>query len=162
MTGDGAVPVPVDAGAVAHWANWPMPNPQYSSLPHPQVYMTTTQGIVHDTVTGLDWQQNVDGAIRSWNDAVNHCASLPDNGGGWRLPSRIELFSIVDYSTSPAINTTSFGALPDADTLLFWTASLKAGDNSNAWAVDFGSTVDLVRPVPTTQQLFIRCVRGGS
>jgi hypothetical protein len=163
MTGDGAVPVPVDAGAVTHWANWPMPNPPAASLPHPQVYSTTTQGIVHDTVTGLDWQTNTDGVMRSWNDAVNHCASLPDNGGGWRLPSRIELFSIVDYSTTPAINSASFGPLPDdASTLAFWTSSLKAGDNAHAWAVDFGSSVDLIFPQATTGLLFVRCVRGGS
>jgi hypothetical protein len=162
--GDGATPPPIDAGNVQHWANWPMPNPMSAGLPHPQVYDTATAGIVKDTVTGLEWQAAIDGVTRSWNDAVAHCASMPDSGGGWRLPSRIELFSILDYSTAPAISTTSFGALPitDSGSFIFWSASLKAGDNTQAWALDFGSSVDLVFPKATTAALLVRCVRGGS
>jgi hypothetical protein len=163
-SGDGAVPPPVDAGNVARWANWPMPNPMNTGLPHPQVYDTTTPGIVKDTVTGLQWQATIDGVTRSWNDAVAHCASLPDSGGGWRLPSRIELFSLLDYTVAPAINTTSFGAFPttDSGSLVFWSASLKAGDNSQAWALDFGSSVDLVFPKSIAVAYLVRCVRGGS
>jgi hypothetical protein len=162
--GDGAVPPPVDAGGVERWANWPVPNPMNTQLPHPQVYDTSTPGIVRDDVTGLQWQATVDGIARDWKDAVSYCASLPDSGGGWRLPSRIELFSIVDYTTAPAINTTSFGALPatDAGSYAYWSSSLKAGDNTQAWAVDFGTSVDLVFPKLITLPTLVRCVRGGT
>jgi hypothetical protein len=163
-TGDGSVPTPTDAGSVSHWADWPMPNPLNTQLPHPQVYDTSMAGIVRDTVTGLQWQLTLDGVARDWNAAVAYCASLPDSGGGWRLPSRIELFSIVDYTVAPAINTASFGALPvtDGGSESFWSASLKAGDNSQAWAIDFGSSVDLVFPKVISSAALVRCVRGGS
>jgi hypothetical protein len=159
---DWSAPVAVDAGMVANWANWPMPNPQSTGLPHPQVYDTTTAGIVKDVVTQLQWQAASDGITRTWADAIAYCAALPDFGGGWRLPSRIELFSIVDYTTVPGISAAGFGALPttDSGSLVFWSASLKAGDNTQAWAVDFGSGVDLVFPKPVTAAFLVRCVRG--
>jgi hypothetical protein len=165
MSGDGSVPPPVDAGQVAYWADWPIPNPTLTELPHPQVYTTTTQGIAQDAVTGLQWQANVDGTLYTWNDAVIHCASLPDFGGGWRLPSRIELLSIADYTLSPAINASSFGPMPVANSagqILFWTASLQAGNNKEAWALDFGTGVDLVFPQVRTTASYVRCVRGGT
>jgi hypothetical protein len=164
-SGDGSVPPPIDAGNVSHWADWKMPNPPNTMLPNPQVYdTTTTVGIAQDTVTKLQWQTATDGVVRTWNAAVAYCASLSESDGGWRLPSRIELFSILDYTTAPAISTASFGALPvlDSGTYVFWTSSLKAGDNSQAWAVDFGSSVDLVFPKALTTTYLVRCVRGGS
>jgi hypothetical protein len=170
--GDGAIPAPIDAGVVVRWAAWPIPNPPSVALPHPQVYdTTTTPGIVRDEVTYLQWQASSDGAFRDWNDAVNYCNSLATAGGGWRLPSRIELFSILDYTEQPWINSTSFGSLPDASPSdshwpgdKFWTASLLAGNDRQAWVVDFtgGTDVDLVFPQPLSTKYLVRCVRGGS
>jgi hypothetical protein len=114
-------------------------------------------------VTGLDWQANIDATARSWSDAVLYCASLPDQGGGWRLPSRIELFSILDYTVAPSINAAAFGALPSggAGSLFFWTASLKAGDSTLAWAVDFdANSLDLLIPRMVGTPALARCVRG--
>jgi hypothetical protein len=152
----------VDAVPVAPWANWPMPNPPSTGLPHPQVYDTSMSGIVRDTVTGLQWQAAVDGVARTWADALAYCAALPDFGGGWRLPSRIELVSIVDYTTMPAISAGAFGSIPilDSGTLQFWTASGKAGNPAMAWAIDFGTGVNFASPSAVTSPLLTRCVRG--
>jgi hypothetical protein len=164
---------PTDAGPVAQWADWPMPNPPsiVPSLPHPQSYDTSSPNIVTDRVTGLEWQAAGDGTLYTYVDAVAYCAALqvPSAGGGWRLPSRIELMSIVDNTQEPRIDGKAF-AMPagDASTVVaFWASSLLAGDNSHAWIVDFGMSTNLlvtaqIQPAPgqALGRSFVRCVRG--
>lgn len=170
LTSDGASTVPfdaagADAGAVTRWAQWPMPNPPATTLNYPQNYDTSIAGIVLDTVTKLQWQAATDGKLRTWPDALTYCAGLvlsPTTGAGWRLPSRIELISIWDYTQPvlPAIGP-SFLPLPnDGGALTFWTASAQAGDPRNAWTVNFGwATFPIVNQALSTP-LFVRCVRG--
>jgi hypothetical protein len=162
---DGAV---IDTGAVNHWANWPMPNPPNLGLPNPQNYDTTqaATGIVIDNVTGLVWEYAPSGELFTFNDAVTHCASLTsadDAGGGWRLPSRIELLSILDYTqATSSIDLQRFAInITDAGRQIYWSTSAKAGDVSNAWAVDFGEQTNLGTTYPLGTTLFARCVRGG-
>ncbi|MCL2447353.1 MAG: DUF1566 domain-containing protein [Polyangiaceae bacterium] len=167
---DSSVPPPADAGAVAAWANWPVPNPSNTQLPNPQAYDTSVSGILLDKVTQLQWEASVDGVARTWNDAVAYCASLSDSNGGWRLPSRMELASIVDYAALPVgLAPASFGMLsPQADASMyayrFWSSSLKAGDETQAWAIDFDTAMAVVLIVPDllTAPYLVRCVRGGS
>jgi hypothetical protein len=166
---DAAVPGPTtlfDASPVTPWAGWPVPNPPSSQLPHPQVYSTSVPGVVRDAVTQLEWQTSVDGVTREWNEAVSYCATLANDSGGWRLPSRMELVSIVDWTQTLGIDVAAFGPLPAPSTspgtqaLLYWSTSRRAGDSTQAWAVDFGSGVDLVLPDATTNLHYVRCVRG--
>src|SRR5262249_7856188 len=111
------------------WAEWPASNSYFFvnlpdagtvALPHPKIYDTySIAGVVIDQVTGLHWQRAVelggDGGTRtlSWTDAQTYCANLALAGGGWRVPTKIELLSIVDYTKNqPAINPTPFPATP--------------------------------------------------
>ncbi len=81
------------------WALWPMPNPASAGLPHPAQYDTSKAGVVLDKVTGLTWQATVSTSTYAWADAKAYCASLSLGGfKDWRLPSRIELVSIVDFT----------------------------------------------------------------
>jgi hypothetical protein len=66
----------------------------------------------------------------------------------WRLPTRVELESIVDYGRSaPAINTAFF---PFVRSELYWTQSPYVEDNKSAWAINFclGSSMWQVRNNP--------------
>jgi formylglycine-generating enzyme required for sulfatase activity len=87
------------------------------------------------------WQQAVPATQYAWADAVAYCPTLTLAGhSDWRLPSIIELSSIVDYGQqSPSINPTYFPSTP-AD--YFWSSSSLGGSSSSAWGVDFyyGST----------------------
>ncbi len=67
-------------------------------------------GTVTDNVIGLMWQQEDDNTTRTWADAGTYCDGLALGGyTDWRLPTKKELMSIVNYGTySPAINTTYF------------------------------------------------------
>jgi hypothetical protein len=166
---DGMSTVPLPDGGASHdvesgiaspyaWAEWPMPNPPSTGLPNPQTYDTATAaGVVVDMVTGLAWQRSVDETSFVWTDAVSYCDRLSLEGGGWRLPARIELLSIVDFTqNNPLIEPTAFPATPSEQ---FWTSSLVAGNPSNAWSVDFGFGAGLTYDEPVTGSHRVRCVR---
>lgn len=114
-----------------------MPNPASAGLPNPASYDTSAPDVVIDKVTGLMWQSAVDkrGAI-TWVDGDAYCAHLTAGGhSDWRLPTEIELLSIVDYTKSePAIDTDAFGLTPSAS---FWSSSTLVGAPSFARDVDF-------------------------
>ena len=109
--------------APANWADWVMPNPAVSGLPNPASYEPSASGNrVTDQVTRLVWQRHVDVRTFTWEAAKQYCSCLVvDDTDGWRLPSRIELVSLVDWSlTSPSIDAQAF---PDTTNENFWAAS---------------------------------------
>src|SRR4051812_45398658 len=63
---------------------------------------TITGGVVHDSKTGLNWQQAAKQTAYTWANALTYCsgnvAALP--GTGWRLPTVKELQTIVDDSVA--------------------------------------------------------------
>jgi hypothetical protein len=140
------------------WAEWPMPNPGTSGLPYPQMYdTTTTLGVVVDKVTNLKWQQAIEGGAFTWADAQVLCSGLTLAGGSWRLPTRIELLSIVDFtSPNPLIDLRAFPGTPQAR---FWTSSPVADEASNAWTIDFGFGNGLAYSAPANASYRVRCVR---
>jgi len=113
-----------------------MPNPPSTGLPNPASYDTSVAGVVHDRVTGLDWQSAVDPNSFAWPAATAACDSLVLAGhDDWRLPTLIELVSIVDFTgTSPSIDASAFPETPIDST---WTSSEVAGDAGEAWYVSF-------------------------
>ncbi|MDI7270074.1 MAG: DUF1566 domain-containing protein, partial [Myxococcota bacterium] len=125
--------------------------------------------VVRDTATGLEWQGCVAGQSgdscgtgsatgMSWQAALAYCDGLSWAGhDDWRLPSRNELQSIVDYGrVAPAVDPTAFPATPSN---WFWSSSSYAGSASDAWAVYFASGgVDSGGKANTT---YVRCVRRG-
>ena len=75
----------------------------------------------------------------------------------WRLPSRGELQSIVDYSkVNPAIDTDYF---PNSDEKSYWSSSAVAVDSDYAWFVFF--SYGDVSNVSRSNDLRVRLVRGG-
>ncbi len=150
-------PTPTDAATTSHpFAAWPMPNPPSTGLPNPQSYDAGTSGVVFDNVTGLTWEQAVTAGPSTWNDALAFCGALKLAGGGWRLPSRIELLSIVDFTQVPTIDAAHFPSTPMDG---FWSGSLLAGNAAYAWTVNFGFTVTPSYDNPLNTLFQVRCVR---
>jgi hypothetical protein len=156
---DGAV----GAAAVFEWAEWPMPNAPTdveAGAPNPEHYTDNNDGTVTDKVTGLMWEQGfvTDGDIVS--NALNDCAELSLAGHcDWRLPTYVELMSLVDVSQQPPpINGHYFPSTPlDA----FWSSTPVAGTSlQQYWDVYFSSD-----PRSTAANVsgkhHGRCVRGG-
>ena len=108
-------------------------------------YVDHADGTVTHTPTGLMWQKCSVGQIWSVNTCTgtanaytwNAAKLLKSNFAAqtdWRLPTEEELLSLVDYSTSPKINTSVF---PNTNASNFWSASANAGNSSSAWYVYF-------------------------
>jgi hypothetical protein len=159
-----------DAGGAAPGTTcgFVMPNPASSDLPNPAKYRSNPgDGTVSDLVTGLTWEGTVDPASYRRDDAIQYCAA---KGAGWRLPTRIELDSLVDFTVSdpnpfamplptnwqPTINPI-FSNTPPAR---FWTSSHTACDPTAAWEVDF--SYGHTRQKPVTDAYRVRCVHNAA
>jgi hypothetical protein len=140
------------------WATWPMPNAT-PGLPNPQSFDTQKAGVVLDRVTGLMWQSAVDAdKFSTFSEAAQRCEALTLAGfDDWRIPSRIELVSILDVTrTQPAINAAAFSSVPSD---WFWTSSVAADNPQAAWYVYFYfgyPKTDLI-----SNQFLVRCVRSS-
>jgi hypothetical protein len=139
-----------------------MPNPASSGLPHPSSYTDLGDGTVKDNVTGLIWQKAVTSTQAfTWTAAIAYCQGLTLAGRTWRLPTRIELLSIVDFTrTSPAIDTTAFPGVPGGKyhwTASPWVVSQIATKPQYSWIVNFyeGLTSNAG---DRTQAEYARCV----
>jgi hypothetical protein len=126
-----------------------------AGAPNLESFTNNGDGTVTDNVTGLMWQQAVPSATYTWANAVAYCPTLMLAGhSDWRLPSQIELESIVDFGQSfPSINGTYFPATPSN---LFWSSSPVAS-STLVWGVYFsnGGTAHGDASITT----YIRCVR---
>jgi hypothetical protein len=91
-------------------------------------------GTVRDNANGAVWQQAEDPATYTQAGAIAYCAGFALDGGGWRLPTKDELLSIVDTRFSPTIDPAYF---PGTLVFWFWTSSAIAGSPSNGWVVFF-------------------------
>lgn len=103
-------------------------------------------------MTHLVWrrEQASRGYAYNWEEAKAVCLDA-----GWRLPTRIELQSIVDYGkdAGPALDTSAFSS-PEGR---YWSASLNMNGRRNAWIINFdtGGTEVWGLDYP----LNVRCVR---
>ena len=114
------------------WAQWPMPNSQTDSnkgAPTLASYKDNGDGTVTDNLTALVWQQAAGGTYDAAG-AVAYCADLDFAGyQNWRLPSVVELISLLDFDHSPLISPTYF---PNATADWFRTSE-------RGWVVSFGN-----------------------
>jgi hypothetical protein len=126
-------------------------------------YSLDSADVATDRATGLSWRRHVLPSATAWSAAQPACAAL---GGGWRVPSVLELQTIVDHTVSaPSVDAVVFPGTPmmmddpngGAPYSPFWTSSAVAGDATRAWFVDFvvGSSSSTVR----TYAAHVRCVR---
>ena len=113
--------------------------------------------VVVDSLTGLMWQRSYASA-RAWADGVTYCDDLAYGGyDDWRLPSQLELLSIVDNGTvNPSIDTTVFRGTPSG---FFWTATRQPSTEGGVRYVQFGT--GHCSYYDDTHSAYTRCVRGG-
>ncbi|HTU60119.1 MAG TPA: DUF1566 domain-containing protein, partial [Polyangiales bacterium] len=154
------------------FADWPMPDTAPDSKVKPSYDLASSPGVVIDLNTQLHWQRMLPknypgcsgdeatpGDTCSWAEAKNYCQQLDLAGGGWRLPSKIELESLQgDPSSIPAID---FAAFPDlSGGQVFWTLSSWTDFKGWAWVVRSGMAMSL--PEDQIMTRHVRCVRGGA
>ncbi len=134
------------------WVRWPV------SGPAAQYTYDSANDSVTDSVTGLVWQYT-SGAKVTLSTAKAGCASRTNGGKAWRLPTVIELLSIIDPArNSPAIDSSKFFVdLTNGSN--FWTTTPAAIQPGYAWVVDFKNGGTLVVQDTASQYQFYRCVR---
>jgi hypothetical protein len=117
-----------------------MPNPANTGLPHPASYVDLGDGTIRDNVTGLVWEKTESTPALAWTAAKSYCTGLTLAGRTWHLPTRIELISIMDFSTSGTkIDTSVFPMAPAGFhfTSTPWVVSQIASKPQYAWAINF-------------------------
>jgi Protein of unknown function (DUF1566) len=130
--------------------------------PHPGRYTDNGDGTITDNLAGLMWQQVVERTfdqttgVFTQSQAVAYCPMLIlGTHRDWRLPSIMELGSIVDdQKYSPSIDAVFGARPPDA----FWSSTPLVGAPSSAWTVSFLSGSQ--NYAERSALLYARCVRG--
>jgi hypothetical protein len=135
-----------------------MPNPAASNLPNPSVYDASIDALVTDQMTGLMWHRAASSSTYTQALAADYCKNSRVGAyADWRLPTVIELVSLVDFTAvSPSIDTLAF---PGTSSNLFWTSTPLASRMTNAWYVGFGQ--GNTNFLDVTVGNFVRCVRAG-
>ena len=109
-------------GTAPHWANWPVPPDA------PTAYQLNANTAL-DMVTGLTWQRASPAGPYFWDQAGAYCETLELDGvTTWRLPSYIELISIIDFSVMNGgawLREGVFG--PVQSGAFFWSSTIADG-----------------------------------
>ena len=120
-------------------------------------------GTITDNVTGLMWQQ-VDGGEMTFENAITYCNTLTLGGlSGWRLPTPIEAYSILNQQNSnPAINT-NFFTLTTAE--YWWTSAYENNSTTKVWCTNSGGGIGNHPKIETvsaggTKKFHARAVRN--
>ena len=150
---------------------------------NPMSFTDNGNGTVSDNNTGLIWQkcsvgQNNDASCSgtavnyNWYQASgtydatynsstqNVCGALNLGGSSsWRLPSKKELMSIVDYSIPYPGPTILQPRFPNTIASYYWSSTTFAGYPYFAWGVGFDD--GCVSGDGKGGSFCVRCVRGG-
>jgi len=112
-----------------------------------------------DPRTGLEWQVHSPGKL-NWEEALEYARSLRIDGkSGWRLPTALELESLLDRRTLlERIRPIMREDVPFRDTLSYWSSTTFAPDTRNAWIVMFDG--GYILSYYKSNRYHIRCVRG--
>jgi hypothetical protein len=159
------------------WVHWVMPNPDAAigpgseaSLPNPMTYAPGGPGSVLDVQTGLQWELGAGTPAASYLDANSYCAQLPPLPASppWRVPTRIELVSLIDFTRVPMLDVEAFvfpaeaGAGAGGGT--YWSSSVIYQDADPTaqqhWVVSFTDGM-VVLGDANGGASFVRCVIGG-
>jgi hypothetical protein len=144
------------------WMSWLTP----PDSPPTSTFVVSADGeTTTDLTTGLVWERwlprepcpSDDPINCTWASASAYCASFSRDGlTGWRLPTVVELLSIIDYSQAvPALDVDAFPT--NSRATWFWTSTSYAGEGGYAWVVELGiGTTDVLR---SNFLALVKCVR---
>lgn len=147
-----------------------MPNPASSALPNPASYTDLGNGAVLDNVTCLTWAKAA-GMSGDLTANTSACANLATSNfagyGDWRLPTRVEMASIVDFTRSGDALSPVFGKEPSGyfrtGSAWYETALMingNTGDNARRWIYNMSSGLTSNSYLPTATASVL-CVRGN-
>jgi hypothetical protein len=137
-------------------ATWPMPNAATLGLPNP-ARLTAGAEFVRDERTELEWSAAI-APLGTFAAASAFCEALVvGETAGFRLPTRIELVSLLDRTRLPAIDARAFPDTPDD---YFWSATPLPGGPGFRYSVYFG-VGETSSGDEAQASAYTRCVRAG-
>jgi hypothetical protein len=135
-----APPSDLDASGTSpvQWPRFRMPNyPQDGGPTENRASYSGDAGIIADNVSKLVWREPVEPGLFTFEEARAKCAAITA-GGRWRLPSRIELVTLLDLRRRPSIDP-MFASTAE---IAYWTSSeVRPYTERRRWVVTFTSTV---------------------
>lgn len=139
-----------EASVDHRWPLWRMPNAAGSGLPNEAGYapVAATDGGVLDLITGLAWE-SAPFPTKTRGGALSACVYPA------RLPTRIELVSILDTSQPVVLVNPAFTAVKAAGAAIYWTSS--TAPDGSLWTVDFGTGI----VAPADDGNAVLCVQAG-
>jgi len=114
-------------------------------------------GVITDSVTNLEWQDDVSAQLINWQSAIDYCEALTIDGkNDWRLPNKNELLSIVNHSVyNPSISSVFVNIISNR----YWSST------TNIIFIDSGVYVNFYDGMTNndlkTYDYYVRCVRAG-
>jgi pimeloyl-ACP methyl ester carboxylesterase len=139
---------------------------------NPMSFTDNGNGTVTDNNTELIWQKYENASTYNWYQASgtydatynpssqNICGSLNLGGSSdWRLPTKKELITIVDYSIpypGPTINMTYF---PNTNASDYWSSTTTPANPNTALYVLF--SLGYFGANDKYNSMYVRCARGG-
>lgn len=126
-----------DTGQTTSYTNTPGEDSDYNI--NPPYFINNGNGTITDTVTGLMWQQ-VDGGEMTFDKALIYANDLVLGGySDWRMPSVLELNSLLNHDkNNPALNTSFFTATAAQ---YWWSGQKQVNDGNKAWCANAGGGV---------------------
>jgi hypothetical protein len=124
-------------------------------------FIDNADGTITDSASGLVWEKSTGASAVTLAKAKSYCEKLSLGGkNDWRLPTRNEMQSIVDYTRfNPAIDTAYF---PDTVSSEYWTSTKVASDYAGGdlwWFVGFRDGD--ISSFSSVDELSVRAVRAG-
>jgi hypothetical protein len=148
------------------WACWKVPTPPKENLPNPQSYTDLGNGAVRDNVTCLVWEKANPATQGDWQASVDRCAGLASSNyagfNDWRLPTRMEMASIIDPNLGskgfPTVFTTTSGYYATGS----WWYETITGQSTSGFHWAYGTNGFTSNAVAMSgTNLVARCVRGN-
>ena len=141
-------------------------DPQYSTCTAQSFTVQTisSQKVVVDNNIGLMWQQTIPSTTYDWTNATNYCSNLEYAGySDWRLPTPVELMTIVNNSKyNPAVLTSYFSNMPSSasDKPILWTNKSYNSSTALVFYPYWGSINSQSKT--STYLSYLMCVRGAN
>lgn len=143
------------------------------ALPAPR-FTDNGNGTIRDNLTGLVWLKKANCfADQDWTHALDKVKTLASGAcgltdgskaGGWRLPNRKEMLSLLNRQQGDSITYLSsigFTSIhqPIADDEQYWTSTTSAADSTLVWSINFSDSS--IGNKPKTYLGYIWPVRDG-
>ena len=121
---------------------------------------TKNGDIVIDSLSGVQWQDDISDHLMTWENAIPYCETLILGGhSDWRLPNINELQSIVDRSEiNPAI-AAGFTNTSTNAYYAYWTSTTLETLKDYTWVIYFSS--GYVNYTGKKYERNVRCIRNG-